>query len=408
MAQSLALVVLLGLLANYLFTKAKIPGILGMLVVGIVVGPSVLNLIDPNLQAISGDLRSMALIVILITAGLDIRKADILPVGFIAVKMFLFPSIAEAAAIVGLSMWLLDFSFVQGAILGFILAAVSPAVVVPAMIEIKKMGLKNGTKVASVVLASATANDVFAITMFSVFLSISVGKRVNIALMLLNVPLSILLGIVAGVVIAVGLIFLFKRVKIGNVQKTLILLFSGVLFVYGEKLIKELSQGKFEVAALIGVMVIGLMIREKNDKDADVLAANFGGIWVFAKILLFVLVGAIVNIKVMGQAGLIGIAIVLVGLTARCIGAYLATVGSKNLSGKERLFLVLSCLPKATVQAAIGGLPLAAGAPGGDVILAIAVLSIIISAPLGAIAIKLGAPRLLDGEHPSGASPHAQ
>lgn len=391
MTHSLALIILLGLLGNYIFSKMKLPGILGMLLVGVIIGPNCLNLLSPSILSISADLRQLALIVILLSAGLDLKKEEIIPVGFTAVKMSVIPALCEGFTIAFLSVYLLGFTFIEGGMLGFILAAVSPAVVVPAMISLKKQSYKYANRVASLILAGASADDVVAITVFSAFLSIYIGEKVSIIMTILNVPIAIIMGILIAIIAAIIVMFLFKTFNIGLTQKTLILLFFGV----GLTTVQALLEGKVEIAALIGVMVLGFIIREKMSDTAEKLLNNFNNIWVFAKILLFVLVGAAVDIKVMTGAGVIGILIIVIGLIARSIGVFIATLGSP-LTFKERIFCGIAYLPKATVQAAMGGVPLINGAVNGNLILAIAVMSIILCAPVGAIGIKVAAPKLLD------------
>lgn len=393
MAHSLALITLFGLFANYIFEKIKIPGILGMLLVGILIGPNALNLLHPSIIAISADLRQLALIVILLRAGLDLKLEDIKPVGFTAVKMSVIPALFEGFTIAAISTFLLGFSFAEGGMLGFIIAAVSPAVVVPAMIKLKKQNLKYANRTSTVILAGASADDVVAITVFGAFMSIYMGEKVNLIMTVLNVPISIVIGIVVAIAAAYLIMLLYKKIKLSLTEQILILLFVGV----GLTFIQAILEGKIEMAALIGVMTMGFVIRMKMDNTGKKLCDGLGYIWTEAKIILFVLVGAAVDVRVMGSAGAIGLLIIATGLVARSIGVFIATLGSP-LTKKERIFCTIAYLPKATVQAAIGGLPLANGATNGNLILAIAVMSIIVCAPIGAIGISVSAPKLLNGE----------
>lgn len=393
MAYSLALITVLGLFANYVFEKIRIPGILGMLLVGILIGPSSLNWLHKDILTISSDLRQLALIVILLRAGLDLKLEDIKPVGFTAVKMSVIPALMEGFTIAVISMFLLGFTFTEGGMLGFIIAAVSPAVVVPAMIKLKKQDFKYANRASTVILAGASADDVVAITVFGAFLSIYMGQKVNFIMTVLNVPISIILGIVVAIACAYAIMLVYKKIKFSATEQILLLLFTGV----GLTFIQAVLEGKIEMAALIGVMTMGFVIRMKMEDTAVKISGGLGHIWVEAKVILFVLVGAAVDIRVMGSAGITGLIIIVIGLCARSIGVFIATLGSP-LTKKERIFCTIAYLPKATVQAAIGGLPLINGAASGQLILAIAVLSIIVCAPVGAVGISVSAPKLLNGE----------
>lgn len=393
MAYSLALITVLGLFANYVFEKIRIPGILGMLLVGILIGPSSLNWLHKDILTISSDLRQLALIVILLRAGLDLKLEDIKPVGFTAVKMSVIPALMEGFTIAVISMFLLGFTFTEGGMLGFIIAAVSPAVVVPAMIKLKKQDFKYANRASTVILAGASADDVVAITVFGAFLSIYMGQKVNFIMTVLNVPISIILGIVVAIACAYAIMLVYKKIKFSTTEQILLLLFTGV----GLTFIQAVLEGKIEMAALIGVMTMGFVIRMKMEETAVKISGGLGHIWVEAKVILFVLVGAAVDIRVMGSAGITGLIIIVIGLCARSIGVFIATLGSP-LTKKERIFCTIAYLPKATVQAAIGGLPLINGAASGQLILAIAVLSIIVCAPVGAVGISISAPKLLNGE----------
>ena len=391
MALSMAFIVLAGLLMNYIFTKLKLPGFLGMIILGAAAGPYGFNFLDKNLIEISGDLRTIALIIILLRAGLGISRSELKKVGTIALKFTCIPGLIEGFTVAFVSMKLLGFSFIEGGMLGFIIAAVSPAGVVPFMIFLteNKIGTEKG--IPTIILAGASADDVFAITLFTVFLGLYSESSANPFLQVLGIPLSIILGTAVGIITGIILVRVFKKFHIRDTKKVLIIL-SISIFLKG---MENFLQDKIEIASLIGVMTIGFIILEKLPAVAVRLSGKFNKIWVFAEILLFVLVGAQVNIHVAVDAGMTGIVIILVGLAGRSIGGYIATIGS-NLNMKERLFCILAYIPKATVQAAIGGIPLAAGVASGDVILAIAVLSIIITAPAGAILMKLSYKNLLE------------
>lgn len=390
MATSFALIALLGLLSGRFFEKLKLPGLLGMIIVGILIGPYGFSLLSEDILRVSGDLRNIALIVILLRAGLGLKKEDIKEVGKPAVKLSFIPGILEGFTVAFLSMQMFKFSFVQGGILGFIIAAVSPAVIVPAMLDLMDRGLGKDKNIPTLILAGASIDDVFAITVFSAFLGIYGGGKINISAQVLKIPLSILLGIITGLLIGWILIQIFKRYTIPNTQKMLFVLSSAILLITFEKMIEF----KIDIAGLLGVMAIGFILFEKIPTVGKQLSAKFNEVWVFAQVLLFVLVGAQVNVSLALDAGLKGILLIGIGLLARSAGVLLSLLGT-DLNNKERLFAVIAYTPKATVQAAIGAIPLSMGVESGDLILSLAVLSIILTAPLGAIAIKATADKLL-------------
>lgn len=395
MTTSLAIMLLLGLLSNTLFTRMKLPGLLGMLILGILVGPYVLNWLDPEILKISADLRKIALIIILLRAGLGISRSDLNRVGSTAIKLSCIPGIIEGFTIAFVSVKILGFSFIEGGILGFIIAAVSPAVVVPQMLEYLDNGIGTNKGIPTLILAGSSIDDVFAITIFTTFLGLYSGSHINIGIQVLNIPVSIILGIVLGLIIGLLMVRLFKRYHIRDTKKVLMILGSAILLTVIENALKN----EIEIAGLLGVMTIGFIILERRPEVAKRLAQKFNKIWIFAEILLFVLVGSQVNITVALNAGLKGLAIIFIGLIGRSTGVIISTLGT-NLNWKERLFCIISYIPKATVQAAIGAIPLGLGIPSGEIILAISVLSILITAPLGAVGIKLSAKRLLVVEKP--------
>lgn len=390
MAGSLAIILLLGLPANRFFEKIRIPGLLGMLIVGIIIGPYGLNWIRAEMINVSSDLRKIALIIILLRAGFGINKDDLKKVRTSALKMSFIPGLIEGFLITFASTKLLNFSFIQGGILGFILAAVSPAVVVPSMISLNQKNIGTNKGIPTLIIAGASLDDVFAITIFSAFLGLYSGTHVNIGTKVLGIPISILLGIAGGIIIGNIMIRIFKKYHVRDTKKVLLILGTSILFTELENLLES----RIEIASLLGVMTIGFIILEKMPKVGKRLAMKFDKIWVFAEIFLFVLVGAQVNILVAFDSGTKGIILILIGLIGRSIGVMISLLGT-NLNWKERLFCIISYMPKATVQAAIGGVPLYLGVESGDVILAVAVLSILITAPLGAIGIRSFSKRLL-------------
>ena len=390
MAVDLAIIILLGLFVNAVFEKINLPGLLGMLVVGVVIGPYGLNILSTDILSISADLRRIALIIILLRAGLGINKKSLSGIGKTAIKLSCIPGLIEGFFIAFASIRFLSFSFIQGGILGFIIAAVSPAVVVPQMLNLMENRIGTNKNIPTLILAGASIDDVFAITIFSTFLGLYSGKQVNIGIKILEIPLAIILGIAIGVMTGLILIKLFKKYPIRDTKKVLIILGLGILISALEDLLKN----RVQLAGLLGVMTIGFIILEKSPDIGKRLAVKLNKVWVFAEILLFVLVGSEVNIGVAAGGGKVGIILILLGLLGRSIGVLISLIGSA-LNFKERVFCVISYVPKATVQAAIGSIPLSLGVASGDLILAISVLSIIITAPIGAIGISKFAKTLL-------------
>jgi NhaP-type Na+/H+ or K+/H+ antiporter len=390
MATSLAIILLLGMTANYIFTKIKLPGLLGMLIIGVLIGPFGFDLLDENLMLVSSEFRKMALIVILLRAGLGISRDDLNAIGGVAIKMSFIPGILEGFTVLGVSMLLFDLPLLEAGILGFIIAAVSPAVIVPYMLRYKSEGYGTNKRIPTMILAGASVDDVFAITIFSTFLGLSIGGDANIPLKLLGIPVSIVLGISIGIFIGFVLVKIFEKYHIRDTKKVMMILGIAILLTTLETVLKS----RIEIAGLLGVMAIGFVILEKRPQVAKRLSLKLNKVWLFAEILLFVLVGAQVNVILAWDAGAIGMILITCGLIARSIGVMLATMGT-NLNQKERLFSVIAYWPKATVQAAIGAIPLAMGVESGELILALAVLSIVITAPLGALALDLTHKRLL-------------
>lgn len=393
MMLSLAYLILFGMLGHILFKAIKLPGLIGMLLVGIVIGPQGFDLLSESLLAISGDLRKIALIIILLRAGLGLNRRAIQRVGKVAGTMSVIPVVFEGLMILFLAMWLLEFSFIQGGMLGFVIAAVSPAVIVPAMLKLIRDKVSTRSHIPTLVLASASIDDVIAITLFSMFLSAAVTASNLAVLSVLSLPLSILLGILIGFVIGLGLVWLFTKFRIRDTKKILILLAVSILFVSFTEQIEEYIY----IASLLGVMTLGLVIVERRKVVAERLAIKFDKVWVLAELFLFVLVGAAVDVTVALDAGVIGLILIFSGLIARSFGVFIATLRT-NFTWREKSFLFIAFIPKATVQAAMGSIPLTLGVPGGEIILAISVLAILVTAPLGASLIQLTEKRLLQQE----------
>ncbi len=399
---SFAFFILIAIGLSKLFQKLRLPGLLGMILTGIILGEysknyivNILKLdflepffISDKILSISSDLRLCALIVILIRAGLGIDRVSLKKIGNVALKMACIPCLFEGFTIMIITHLLLGFPLQICGTLGFIIAAVSPAVVVPEMLSLKEKNLGKEKEIPTLILAGASIDDIFAITLFSSFLSLSLGKNVNIYKEFLKIPLSIVIGIVLGGVIGIILVKFFKKYHIRDTRKAIIFLMVGITFHQLESL------NIFPIASLLGIMTMGFIILEKYPILAKRLSTKFNKIWVFSEIILFVLIGAAVNIKVIFSSSSVGVIIVLIGLVGRMLGVGVSLFGS-NLNKKERLFCGLSYIPKATVQAAISGIPLAMGVPHGEILLAIGVLSIIISVPMGVIGIRMGQTRLL-------------
>lgn len=390
MATSLAIITLFGLLASTLFKKIKLPGLLGMIIVGALIGPFGLDLLSNEILTVSAEFRKMALIVILLRAGLGLKKDDLKQVGRPAINLSFIPGLLEGFTILFIAMKFFDFTFIQGGMLGFIIAAVSPAVIVPSMLSLMEKGIGSAKKIPTLILAGASIDDVFAITIFSAFLGMYSGGKVNIGKTILSIPLSIILGILIGAIVGLILVKVFERYSIADSKKVLYLLSFAILLTTFEKLVES----KIQIAGLLGVMALGFIIYEKMPEVGTKMSSKLNRIWVFAEILLFVLVGAQVNVPVALDAGFKGVLLIAIGLIGRSIGVIISLIGT-NLNIKEKLFVIIAYTPKATVQAAIGAIPLSMGVESGDLILSLAVLSIIITAPLGAIAIKVSGKRLL-------------
>lgn len=393
MLLNLAIIVAVALFVNWCCEKVKIPGLLGMIAVGIIFGPYGIpgcNLISPLINNMSLELRTAALIVILIRAGLGLNRQTLNKVGIPALKMSCIPCLLEGGSITLIAHYLLKLPWAPSGMLGFIIAAVSPAVVVPQMLDIKAKGYGKKREVPTLILAGASIDDVFAITLFGVFLAAGTGKAINIATQFIKVPLGIIAGILLGLLAGYLLVKFFARFRMRDTKKMLIFLIVAILL---HEL--EYFNNYLPIATLLGIMAMGFVLLEMDNRRAKNLASKFNKLWIFAEILLFVLIGAQVNIHVAFNAGLWGLLIITLGLCARSIGVWLALFGSK-LNKNERLFCVFSYMPKATVQAAIGAIPLSMGVEGGELILAIAVLSIIITAPLGAGLIRSTHDRLLE------------
>jgi NhaP-type Na+/H+ or K+/H+ antiporter len=393
MAFSLALIILFGMLSEHFLRKLKVPGLIGMLLTGIVLGPYVLDVLDPELLMVSADFRMIALIVILLRAGLQMRRDTLHRVGKTALLMSSVPAVVEGVAIALIAPRLLGLTYLEAAILGSILAAVSPAVVVPYMIRFieERRGAKKG--IPTMVLAASSVDDVFVIVVFSMLMGLHAsggGIGQDVLLKLLEVPVAVMLGIVAGGLCGLLLYWLLKRYRPRATKNAMAIIGMAIVLTWLEEELRPFVP----VSALLGVMTVGFVLLEKSEKVAHQISGKLSKVWLGAEILLFALVGAQVNIHVAWDAGLAGAVLISLGLIARSAGTYLSVMGA-GYNANEKLFCVIAYVPKATVQAAIGAIPLTAGVAGGEVILAVAVLSILLTAPLGAFGVEFSGKRFL-------------
>lgn len=393
MIVSLGIVFLAGLLFAGLVEKVHLPRIVGMLGAGMICGPYVLNLLDGSILSISADLRKIALIIILIKAGLSLNLKDLKKVGRPAVLMSFLPACAEITGTVILAPLLFGINRVEAAILGSVLAAVSPAVVVPRMVNL--IETKQGTEksIPQMIMAGASCDDIFVIVLFSVFLSMGETGILN-AGKLLDIPVSILTGFIAGGIAGYVLDRLFSVVSLNDNLKTVVIFGSSFLLIGLEEILK----GTMALSGLLAVTSMACMIRTRsNEERRMILSGKFGSLWVGAEVLLFVLVGAAVDIRYMASAGVKAMILICGALVFRTSGVWLCLLKT-DLSVKERFFCVMAYLPKATVQAAIGSVPLASGLACGPLVLSTAVLAIVMTAPIGAFLIDHFAPLILKKE----------
>lgn len=398
MLTSLAFIFLVGLSMAAICQKLKLPRIIGMLITGIVLGPYVLDLLDPSILSISSELRQMALIIILLKAGLSLDLSDLKKVGRPAIMMSCVPASFEILAVFIFAPYLLGVSRIEAAVMGSVLGAVSPAVVVPRMVQL--MDSKYGTEksIPQLVLAGASCDDIFVIVLFTTFVSMAQGGHVNI-MDFVNIPVSIVLGIALGALVGFLLSIFFETAYahkhcVRNSMKVIIVL--GVSFML--MAIETWLEGIISISGLLAVVSMACMLKIKSIAFVSKrLSEKFGKLWIAAEVILFVLVGAAVDIRYTMRAGLAAIAMILIALVFRGIGVSICLIKT-NLNWKERLFCVIAYLPKATVQAAIGSVPLAMGLSCGQIVLSVAVLAILITAPLGAIGMDLTYKRLLTRE----------
>jgi NhaP-type Na+/H+ or K+/H+ antiporter len=390
MLLSLSLIILLGFALKGIFEKMKVPGLLGMLLAGILLGPHALNLISPEIMVVSGDLREIAMIIILTRVGITLDLKDLKKVGRPAVLMSFIPATFEIIGVVLLAPPLLGISYVEAAILGAILGAVSPAIIVPKMLHLMEAGYGKTNSVPQMILAGASADDIYVIVLFTSFMGLAAGDGFS-PLSLLRIPLSIVTGLLVGLLIGFSLVQLFKRLHMRDTVKVLLILGLSLLVMGLEPAISK----SVPFSGFLAVMAIGGAILKSYETLAKRIAGKFSKLWVAAELILFVMLGAVVDIEHVQGVGLAVVLLILAVLVFRSLGVVVSLLKTQ-LTRKERLFCVIAGIPKATVQAAIGALPLAAGLAAGNTILAASVLSILISAPLGAVGIEIGYKKLLN------------
>ena len=386
---SLTLIFLSGIVLGSIFNRLKLPQLLGMLLTGIILGPYLLNLLDPKILSISTDLRQIALIIILTRAGLNLDINDLKKVGRPAVLMCFVPATFEILGMIIFAPKFLGLGLLDSAILGTVIAAVSPAVVVPKMLKLMEDGYGTEEGIPQLIMAGASVDDVFVIVLFTSFIGLASNGTFS-ALNLIKIPTSIFFGISVGFLCAILLIYFFKKVHVRDSLKVIIILNISFLLVTFEHSLT----GIIGFSGLLAIMSMGTGIQKKNSLLAKRLSAKYSKLWIAAEVMLFVLVGATVNIKYALGASIPAILLIMTVMVFRMVGVFLCLLGT-SLSYKERLFCMIAYCPKATVQAAIGSIPLSMGLSSGNIILTVAVLSILITAPLGAFSIDFSYKKLL-------------
>lgn len=392
MLLSLSLVFLSGLAGAYIAQALRLPRIIGMLAAGIIVGPCCLGVLDEKILYISPDLRKLALVIILIKAGLSLNLEDLKRVGRPSLLLSFLPAAFEVAAVTFIAPLLFGISYTEAALLGSVLAAVSPAVVIPKMTELIDSRYGTGKSIPQMILAGASLDDIFVIVLFSTFLTASQSGTLNLS-SFADIPVSVLSGIAAGIISGLILSRIMKSMKSLTLPHKVIMILALALLLTGAE---DIIKPYFAFSGLLAVISSAAVVRVK-DKDSAQEAASFTKLWAGSEIILFVLIGAAVDINYTLRAGIPAILLLAFSLSVRSLGVILSLSGTA-LNRKERLFTVFSYLPKATVQAAIGGVPLAMGLSSGSLILSVAVLSIVVTAPLGALLMEVSYRKLLERE----------
>ena len=390
MLTSIAVILLLGLLIGWIFSKFKLPSLLGMVIVGIVLSPHALNLIDESILGISGELRQIALVIILTRAGLSLDVSDLKKVGRPAVLMCFVPACVEILGTVILAPMLLGVTMLEASIIGSVIAAVSPAVIVPRMIKLIDEGYGKAKSIPQLILAGASVDDVFVIVVFTAFTALASTGEMSVT-SFIQIPISIVLGIMLGGCVGIVLVAFFKKCHMRDSVKILIILSISFLLLGVENRL----QGYIPVSGLLAIMSMGIIIKQKYGVLALRLSAKYNKLWLGAEVFLFVLVGATVDLRYVASAGVSAVLLILGALLFRMTGVAISLLKT-GLSKRERLFCMVAYTPKATVQAAIGAIPLSMGLECGNIVLTVAVLSILITAPFGAICVDNLYKRLLE------------
>lgn len=389
MLTSIALILLFGLLLGWIFSKLKLPSLLGMIILGIILGPHALDLIDESILMISGELRQIALVIILTRAGLSLDLSDLKKVGRPAVLMCFVPACAEILGTVLFAPVLLKVSFLEAGIIGSVIAAVSPAVIVPRMIRMIDEGYGTNKSIPQLILAGASVDDVFVIVIFTALTTLASTGTIS-AGSFTQIPISIALGILLGFAVGAVLVLFFQRYHMRDSVKIMIIL--SISFLLLE--VQNRLEGTIPVSGLLAIMSMGIIIKQKYDVLASRLSIKYNKLWLGAEIFLFVLVGAVVDLKYVVSAGVASILLIVGALLFRMLGVAFSLIRT-DLLKKERLFCMLAYTPKATVQAAIGAIPLSMGLDCGNTVLTVAVLAILITAPFGAVCVDNLYKRLL-------------
>lgn len=389
MLLSIALILMIGMAMGWICQKIKLPALLGMLATGIVLGPYVLDLLDESILGISAELRKIALIIILTRAGLGLDITSLKKMGRPALLMCFVPASFEILGMILVAPKVMGLSLTEAAIMGSVLAAVSPAVVVPRMVKLMDEGYGTDKGIPQLILAGASVDDVYVIVLFSTFTGMMQGEKTSI-LSFINIPVSIILGIGIGLAIGFGLGVYFEKIHMRDTSKVLLILSISFMLV----VIEDALTTAITFSALIAIMFVGVGLQKKRSVVAKRLSLKYSKLWVASEVFLFVLVGATVNIRYLGNVGFKALIVIVAALIMRMLGVFVCLLGT-DISGKEKFFTMMAYIPKATVQAAIGGIPLSMGFACGQTVLTVAVLAIVLTAPAGAFAIDISYKKLL-------------
>ena len=390
MILSLGLILILGFIIGWLLSKIKIPGLVGMIIVGLLIGPYCLGLIDEKILSISTELRQVALVIILTRSGLNLDIDSLRKIGRPAILMSFIPATLEIIGITLISQLLLEITIFESILLGTVLAAVSPAVVSPRMIKLIEERFGENHQVPKLILAGSSVDDIYVIVLFYTFLGL-VGNNTFDFVSITMIPVTIILGVLLGIIVGLILSYILKKTNFKTAINILIIISSSFLMIGLENMLKDY----ISISSLLGIMVTGIVLLFRNKEKAKKLSDGYNNLWIFFEIILFVLVGATVDFSYAINNGLIAILILIIGLLFRTLGVLLCLIKTK-LTFKERLFTILAYIPKATVQASIGGIALSLGLSCGSIILTVSVISILITAPIGAILIDNLSSKLLD------------